>query len=583
MRLLQLTVAGFLAVGILAGASVGAPDSFQTPNDVINVSLGVGSTKTVHPTLHLDALPPQADILLALDTTGSMGGAITNARTDANNIVGDIRGQIPTARFAVADFKDYYPASGFGIVGDYPWRVDQDFTTNSGTMACGDSGQLSPIACALTGLTAPAGSGGDTPEAYNRAFYEAYHDTTLHWASGSSRFMVVLGDSLPHDATLQSDFPACPNTPPNDPGPDGIPGNADDLRSQPTLATLRQNNTNLSFVTYNPNSIGGLPVADCQAAMAQYTGGSEVVHGSADSLEQQIVSLINEAAKHVDSVDFRITGTGPSGAQLDSAGSWFSFDPPLPYGPITAPADVVFDETISVPQNAAAGTYHFRLGAVADASERAVQNVTVNVTNAAASAVTMTSDESTVPAGIKLAPFSGIPVSRLGSLTPDVQSAPAGSIPAGSIPAGSIPAGSIPAGSIPAGSIPAGSIPAGSIGLGVVSPAGSIPAGSIPSGGVVLKTVYLSQIPLVGTTWAAILKDSPYANQPLQAVTLYDIANYSTRGSDGKTPWERLMTLPVRQVPFFSSLWRNVPFAALLLGNAPLSQLPTPKKPDGTP
>src|SRR5207237_6312223 len=135
----------------------------------------------------------------------------------------------------------------------------------------------------------------------------------------------------------------------------------------------------------------------------------------------------------------------------------------------------------------------------ADGSQRAAQTVTVNnITNAAASAVTMTSDESTVPAGIKLAPFSGIPVSRLGSLTPDVQSAPAGSIPAGSIPAGSIPAGSIPAGSIPAGSIPAGSIPAGSIGLGG-SPAGSLPAGSTPTRGVARPRTLPRPAPPVGT------------------------------------------------------------------------------------
>jgi len=67
-----------------------------------------------------------------------------------------------------------------------------------------------------------------------------------------------------------------------------------------------------------------------------------------------------------------------------------------------------------------------------------------------------------------------------------------------------------------------------------------------------------------------------------QAVTLYDVATYSTRGSDGKTPWERLMALPLRQVPFFQTLWRNVPFGAILLGNASIGQLPTPRKPDGT-
>ena len=584
LRLLQLTAAGLLVVGILAGASVGA-DGFQPPNDTITASLGPGSTKTVHPTLHLDALPPRADILLALDTTGSMGGAIADARADANSIVGDIQAQIPNARFAVADFKDY-PTGNFGLPGDYPWRVDQDFTTNAGTVLCGES-QLTPIACALNGLTAPAGSGNDEPEAYNRAFYEAYHDTTLHWAAGSTRFMLVLGDSLPHDATLNTDFPACPNTPPTDPGPDGIPGNADDLRTQPTLAQLRANNTNLSFVTYNPHNIGGLPVAGCQAALAQYTGGSEAVHGSTDSLRAQIVSLINDAAKHVDTVDFRITGTGPGGVEVPSPETWFSFDPPLPYGPITAPADVSFDETIKVPQNAAVGTYTFRVGAVADGSERAVQNVTVNVTSAAVSSLTMTSDESTVPAGIKQVPFSSIPSARLASLTADPNSAPAGSTAVGSIAQGSIATGSIAVGSIAQGSIAVGSIATGSIGLGTTAQ-GSIAQGSIPGGAGVLKDVLLSQIPLSGATWADILKDSPFANQPLQAVTLFDLATYTIppppapQPPDGRTPWQRLAALPLRQVPLFTTLWRNIPLGALLLGNAPLDSLPPPLRSDGS-
>jgi hypothetical protein len=580
LRLLQLSAAGLLVLGILAGASVGA-DGFQDPNQNFTVTLGLGSSKTVHPTLHLDALPPRADILLALDTTGSMGVAITEARADANDIVRDIQAQIPNTHVAVADFKDY-PPPGPGIAGDYPWHVDQDFTDNSGTGPCGTA---TPIACALNGLTAPSGSGGDGPEAYNRAFYEAYHDTSLHWTAGASRFMVVLGDALPHDANLATAFPACPNTPPTDPGPNGVPGDGDDLQTAPTLAALRANNTNLSFVTYNQPA--GSTTANCQAQLAQFTGGTEVVHGATDSLRTQIVSLINEAAKHVDKVDFNITGTGPGGTQIANPAAWFSFDPPLPYGPITAPADVSFDETITVPQGTTAGTYTFRLGAVADGSERAVQNVTVNVTNIAVSSVTMTSDESTVPAGIKQVPFSAIPTARLASLTHDPNSAAAGStaqgsIAQGSIAQGSIATGSIAVGSIAQGSIAVGSIATGSIGLGTTAQ-GSIAQGSIPGGAAVLKDVLLSQIPLSGATWADILKNTPFANQPLQAVTLYQLSIYDVRTApDNETPWERLMALPVRQFPLFTTLWRNIPLGAVLLGNAPLASLPTPLKPDGT-
>ena len=43
----------------------------------------------------------------------------------------------------------------------------------------------------------------------------------------------------------------------------------------------------------------------------------------------------------------------------------------------------------------------------------------------------------------------------------------------------------------------------------------------------------LSDLPLSGATWADILKDTPMANQPLQAVTFYDMATYATPDTGG--------------------------------------------------
>jgi hypothetical protein len=588
----QRCAAWFVAVvAVLALWVSGAGADSITPNPA-SLSLAPGSSTTVHQTIQLDALPPKADILLALDATGSMGTALAEARSDANTMVSQIRASIPGARFAVANFKDY-PFSpfglsadnGFGLPADYPWQLNQDFTDNSGTVECTliDTVQLPPIECALNQFSAPPGSGNDNPESYNRAFYEAYHDSALHWASGTPRFMVVLGDALPHDASQNTDFPGCPNTGPTDPGPDNTTGTGDDLRTQPTLTALRQANTNVSFVTYNPTGIGwgsGFTTAGCQKQLAEYTGGQQVTRDGASSLATQIVSLIKAAAANVDNVTFSVTSP-----DVENANSWFTFTPPG-LGPLVAPQTVPYDMTVMVPQTAALGTYNFTVHAVADGAERATQQVTVTVGQQNVSALSMTADEPSIPAGIASVPYGVIPGSRLPNLTADVQSAAAGSIPAGSIAAGSIPAGSIAAGSIAAGSIAAGSIaagsiPAGSIGLQSTAagsiPAGSIAAGSIPANGAALKSVLLSQVPLVGTTWATLLAGSQFANQPLQAVTLYDLANYDAQNPTATdTPWQRLLALPLRQVPFFQSLWRSVPFGALLLGNAPLDQLPRP-------
>src|SRR5690242_10538014 len=77
------------------------------------VGLVPGRTTTVPETLHLVPLPPKADVVLAFDTTGSMGAAITDAKSDAANIVTGIRSSIPNARVGVVDFHDY-PLSPYG-------------------------------------------------------------------------------------------------------------------------------------------------------------------------------------------------------------------------------------------------------------------------------------------------------------------------------------------------------------------------------------------------------------------------------------------------------------------------------------
>src|SRR4051812_6091925 len=181
-----------LASGAVRGAQgastgVSATVSFDAiaPSPVA-LTLDRGASATVDATAHLNAAPPKADILIALDTTGSMGAAIADARADAAAIVTDIHSTIPNARFALADFKDYpnVAGGGFGQPTDYAWRVDQDFTTDATAVSCGTASKP-PIECALEGLTAPAGSGGDNAESYNRAFYEAYAGSGLNWASGA--------------------------------------------------------------------------------------------------------------------------------------------------------------------------------------------------------------------------------------------------------------------------------------------------------------------------------------------------------------------------------------------------------------
>jgi hypothetical protein len=599
-RFLQVFALGvvLLVFGTTGGQ---AADSFNPTS--ISVVLAPGASWKTSQALHLDSLPPKADIVVAVDTTGSMGTAIANAKADATNIVNRVKASIPGARFAVVDFKDY-PIPPYGDAGDYPYRLKTGLTSNAST-----------VQTAVNGLT--VGGGNDLPESINRVLFETYSDTQPH--SGESppphlaydaeapRFLIVLADDIGHDSTQKQAFPGCANTfdnygldgfpgteddaltPRDDLGRNGVVGGGDDPRTKATLDALKVANTNVSFVTYNPT--GGTPgTPQCHAEMALYAGGLQVTHGATDSLAGEIVTLVKEAAARVDKVALVVS---PPETGASAAGWPISFSPPGPYGPFDAPRDVPYEMRVTVPTGTATGTYKFNVTAVADGSPRAEQLVTIDVRSKAATALTLTVDERSTRAGVASLPFSAIPASRIPFLGGTTSALPAGSIPAGSIPAGSIPAGSIPAGSIPAGSIPAGSIPAGSIPAGSI-PAGSIPygsiglgdtpAGSIPAGSIALRHVMVSQIPLRNVTWDEIVAPpselhgcgtsvtaAPYSGacRPLTTLTLEDIANDSVALG-------RLNALPIEDVPLFSTLWRDAPFAAMLLGNATLSQLPPP-------
>lgn len=62
---------------------------------------------------------PQADVVFAMDTTGSMGGEVANLQSSVASILADIQTRIPNSGFAVAGYDDYpYGAYGSMVDGD---------------------------------------------------------------------------------------------------------------------------------------------------------------------------------------------------------------------------------------------------------------------------------------------------------------------------------------------------------------------------------------------------------------------------------------------------------------------------------
>ena len=141
---------------LVAAIPVSAADTL-TPSPV-TATLAAGASTTVNKTLTLDGLPAKADIIVAIDTTGSMGAPIAQAQADATNMCATVKASIPGARFAAVAFGDY-PASLFGSPTDVPYLL----------LTPGFISDCTAFSTAIGTMTAH--DGGDAAEAYNRAFF----------------------------------------------------------------------------------------------------------------------------------------------------------------------------------------------------------------------------------------------------------------------------------------------------------------------------------------------------------------------------------------------------------------------------
>ena len=344
-----------VAVAVIAAmpTRASAQDGF-TPA-VVTRTVPPGGSTDVTKTLHLDPLPGFTDIIIAVDTTGSMGPAIDQAKAEAVAMCTAIKGQIAGARFAVVDFKDYQ-TNPEADPGDYPY-----LNKTPGFVAD----------CASVGIainTMFAAGGGDLAEAYNRVFFESYSDPTLVYNPQALKFLILIGDAPPHNPDLNPTFaPSCGFQPPIDAGRDNIAGTNDDLRTEDAIGGLVANHVNLLMVFYNT---GNIPF-QCYEELVVAAGGpasSAVFGGGAGTLSQQVVDEVVFRASHIDRVDLVVSQPCPL---------TFTFNPAPPYVNRTAPVDIEFTETITVPTTP--GNYPCTVTAVVDGAERATETNDITV------------------------------------------------------------------------------------------------------------------------------------------------------------------------------------------------------------
>ncbi|MHC4543549.1 MAG: right-handed parallel beta-helix repeat-containing protein, partial [Planctomycetota bacterium] len=147
------------------------------------------------------------DLVILMDTTGSMWGQIDAAKASATQLVNFVAATMPDYRIAVADYRDFNDPN-YGLSTDYPYQTLVEFTNDTAAIVSG-----------INLLNAPLGAGGDWLESvYAGLMHCIDHDslaTTLAgnlygadptstgpgpWRPGPevSRVIILIADAPPH-------------------------------------------------------------------------------------------------------------------------------------------------------------------------------------------------------------------------------------------------------------------------------------------------------------------------------------------------------------------------------------------------
>jgi hypothetical protein len=253
--------------------------------------------------------PAATDVLFVFDTTGSMSGALSEAKAQAAQVMSSLSGRLPNLRFGIAQVRDY---------GSTPvWRVEQTITSNQAA-----------VQTAIDGLS--ANEGGDSPEAYGTALHQSRTDVAAGWAPAAKHLVVLIADDVPHDDDLNEGVPPEIVNQPSpwntgiDPGPDG-----DGIDWQQELASFKGADFTLAFVLYH-GVPAYLPYWNWWAGL---TGGQATESSSSTPLGDVLIEIITASASTCQSDG----EDDPPQCDADEATAFSSDAPVLPAAP--APVD----------------------------------------------------------------------------------------------------------------------------------------------------------------------------------------------------------------------------------------------------
>jgi hypothetical protein len=289
-----ITFAGILFGVGLAGATGDHPG--LTP-DTVDALIFPGESVDIDKTVHTPEIPPKPDIVFLADTTGSMGPAITNVKTNAATIMNTVIAAQPTANFAVAEYRD---------IGDaFVFRVNQALTDNTGAVQTAINGWV-------------AGGGGDDPEAQMIALSQLATGA-ISFRTDSTPIIAWFGDSNGH---VGGSYPT----------------------QSATISALQTAGIKVVAVAVSTPIGNGLDTGGQATAITDATGGALLNALNASEVAAKILEGLQNLSVDVEMV---------SNCSDPISTSFF--------GPVVQPVisgdDATFTETISVSEGTMGGTY----------------------------------------------------------------------------------------------------------------------------------------------------------------------------------------------------------------------------------
>ena len=295
-RILGIGMVSAALTSLLLAAPASASTGVSPPS--FSAALASGSSVTITKTVHTPPIPPNPDIVFLSDTTGSMGAAIANVRTNATTIMNTVVAAQPTAEFAAAQYKDGDP--NFCPSDPFAFNLDQALTANIANVQAG-----------IGSWTALGGC--DTPESQINALFQLATNASAGFRSNSTRIIAWFGDSNGHDPSLGHTLTSAINA----------------------LVAAKIRVIAVPVVTASGN---GLDSTGQATAVANATGGVVLPSASPDQVAQAILTGLKNLPVTVTpkpTCDSGLTATYDAASKT-----------------VTSGTDAIFKETLTVAPNA---------------------------------------------------------------------------------------------------------------------------------------------------------------------------------------------------------------------------------------